>query len=361
MDFFLSHSSLEQSKQVSPQPCSILTTNMSSKLIVVVGATGLQGGSVARHFAKMSGWKVRGITRNPDKPSNAPLRDLGIDLVFADLNDPASLDKAFQGANVIFANTDFWQFLNDPSTYAEAEKQGRYPNQIAEDLEVQQGKNAADAAARHAGTLDRFVWSTLSDIKKWSKGEFAWNLHFNSKAAVTDYIKESHPDLAAKTSYLQVGMYLQNWKMNPGLRPKKESDGTFTMNIPKDMDHYIGAPLVDPSHDTGFFVEALVREPAGANMIGCAKSMTFGDLWRTWAKIQGVELKIQDREIDFGKMPEFLAWEFKDGFNAWRKLGFAGGDPEAKGCEELGVDMNKLTDIEEWVRKEDFSSLLEGK
>ena len=81
---------------------------MSEKLIVVIGVTGTQGGSVARIFAKEPGWKVRGITRDVSKPSNGALRDLGIELVQADLDDPASLERAFKGANVVFSVTDFW-------------------------------------------------------------------------------------------------------------------------------------------------------------------------------------------------------------------------------------------------------------
>jgi uncharacterized protein YbjT (DUF2867 family) len=80
---------------------------MSTRLIVVVGATGNQGGSVARLFAKEPGWRVRGITRNPEKLSNSYLREAGVEMVAADLDDPASLEKAFEGANAIFAVTDF--------------------------------------------------------------------------------------------------------------------------------------------------------------------------------------------------------------------------------------------------------------
>lgn len=81
---------------------------MPEKLIVVVGVTGVQGGSVARLYAREPGWKVRGITRDVSKPSNEALRELGIELVQADLDDPASLEKAFEGANVVFSVTDFW-------------------------------------------------------------------------------------------------------------------------------------------------------------------------------------------------------------------------------------------------------------
>ncbi|KAM0716694.1 hypothetical protein Q7P37_008139 [Cladosporium fusiforme] len=333
---------------------------MSSKLIVVLGATGIQGGSVARHYASIPGWRVRGITRNPDKPSNASLRDSGIELVKADLDDPSSLDAAFQGADVIFANTDFWQFMSDPSTqqsiFSESEKSGKYPNQVAFDREIQQGKNAANAAAK-ISTLERYIWSTLSDTKKWTKGELVWNLHFDSKAAVADYIRSDLPELAAKTSFLQVGMYVQNWKMNPALRPAKQANGTFTMNLPKSFAN-MPAPFVDPTADTGLFVESLLASPVGGIMIGYSKEMPYAEFWRLWARVQGVELEILDREMDFGGLPEWLQWEFRDSFGYAVRFGFAGGDPEAKGAEAFGVDLSRTTDLEEWIRKEDWSLIL---
>lgn len=335
----------------------LATLNMSSKLIVVIGATGLQGGSVARLFASKPGWRVRGITRNPDKQSNAALRDLGIEIVAGDLEDPASLDKAFEGANVIFANTDFWQWLNEPSTYATAAETGRKPNQVAYDREVQQGKNTVDVAAKHASHLDLFIWSTLSDTKKWSKGEFTWNLHFDSKAAIDQYLKDTQPSLAAKTSYVQIGMYVQNWKGNAALRPQKQADGTFIMNMPKAWETK-PAPLVDPSHDTGLFVEALVNAPARSKMLGFCKQFAYGDFWRLWARVHNMKLEIHDRELDFADMPDWLQIEFKEAFEYSIKYDFTGGDSEVKDPEELGVDVSRLTDLEEWIRKEDFSSIL---
>lgn len=53
---------------------------MSPKLIVVTGATGVQGGSVARLFAQSPDWRVRGITRNPDDPEVKKPEDAGVEM-----------------------------------------------------------------------------------------------------------------------------------------------------------------------------------------------------------------------------------------------------------------------------------------
>ncbi len=181
--------------------------------------TSSKGGSVAKVFQKESGWKIRGITRDPDKASNKSLRDAGVELVAADLDDPTSLKHAFAGANAIFGVTDFWQFmwafLKDPAAQKTAADQGKTLNQMACDRELQQGKNLIDAVATVGPSLERFVLSTLSETKKWSKGKYTWNYHFDGKAEMVNYLKATHPDLAAKTSYLQVGIFMANWQMAP--------------------------------------------------------------------------------------------------------------------------------------------------
>lgn len=66
-----------------------------AKTIVVCGATGGLGGSVARHLLK-EGWKVRGITRNKDSAGAKALVEAGAELASADYDDVASLEAAFQ-------------------------------------------------------------------------------------------------------------------------------------------------------------------------------------------------------------------------------------------------------------------------
>jgi uncharacterized protein YbjT (DUF2867 family) len=61
---------------------------MSKKKILVFGATGAQGGSVARNLLDRGRFDVRAFTRNPDSPAAQKLRDLGAEVVKGDLDDP---------------------------------------------------------------------------------------------------------------------------------------------------------------------------------------------------------------------------------------------------------------------------------
>lgn len=57
-------------------------------LVLVTGATGAQGGSVARHLLRSGRWAVRAVTRDPRSAAAAALTALGADVVACDLTDP---------------------------------------------------------------------------------------------------------------------------------------------------------------------------------------------------------------------------------------------------------------------------------
>lgn len=82
---------------------------MAKKIIVVIGATGNQGSSVANTFLGLPEWHVRALTRNPSSDASELLAAKGAEVVQGDLAEPSSLAKAFENANAIFLNTDFWE------------------------------------------------------------------------------------------------------------------------------------------------------------------------------------------------------------------------------------------------------------
>jgi uncharacterized protein YbjT (DUF2867 family) len=75
---------------------------MSTIKILVTGATGQQGGALARLLLKR-GHSVRAITRNPTSENASRLQHSGAELFKGDFNDPASLKKAALGMDAVFA------------------------------------------------------------------------------------------------------------------------------------------------------------------------------------------------------------------------------------------------------------------
>ena len=69
---------------------------LSPKLVVVVGATGGQGGSVIKRLLADGIYQLRGITRNPQSKSSQELTAKGVEMVTADINDLESIVAAFK-------------------------------------------------------------------------------------------------------------------------------------------------------------------------------------------------------------------------------------------------------------------------
>lgn len=140
-------------------------------------------------------------------------------MVCADVDDPESLKAAFKGADVIFGNTAFSLAFANPTAEDIARlKPDQSVREWCYETEVQQGKNIVDAVATVDG-LELFIWSTLSDATKWSNGKYKGIYHFDSKAAVVEYLEEKYPVVAKKTSLMQMGLFINNWKWGQAAVP----------------------------------------------------------------------------------------------------------------------------------------------
>ena len=111
----------------------------STRVILVAGATGTQGGAVAREL-NARGYRVRGLTRNPGSERSRALTALGIEMVEGDFDDAESLDRALTGAYGAFSVQQY--------------------RGVGVDGEIRQGKAFADAAKR-AG-VQHFVYTSVA-------------------------------------------------------------------------------------------------------------------------------------------------------------------------------------------------------
>ncbi|KAJ9667037.1 hypothetical protein H2201_002871 [Coniosporium apollinis] len=327
------------------------------KLIVIVGITGNQGASVADAFIDEPGWKIRGISRDPSKASSKVWSDKGVEMVAGDLDNLESLQTAFKGANVIFGVTDFWQAIGNPKNHQKAAERGVTINEVAYEIEVQQGKNIVDAAAMTLNTLDRFVLSTLSHAKKWSGGKTQWNLHFDAKWAAVDYLKETYPELLKKTSLLQVALFMTNWQSGGAMAPQKQADGTYILSLPTKA--HAKLPMVNPRVDVGPLTKALVQAEPGKNLLGAASVLSWTEWCELWGKKHGVTCRYEEcppEKLDEA-MPGGVGKELADMFVYFSDPGYDGGDPSVILPKDLGVDV-ELQSIQEYIDQTDFSSIL---
>src|SRR5882672_10714268 len=170
------------------------------KLIAVVGATGQQGGAVVRALQADKQFKVRALTRNPAKH-----RELGDEVVQADLTSPETLKAAFEGAHGVFLVTNFWEEGTD---------------------EVEQA-TAAVRAAKDAG-VKHLVWSTLPDVEAISGGKFHVP-HFTNKAKVDRIVKDAG---FANHTFSIAPFFYQN--LVGAMAPQQQADGSMGWALPLD-------------------------------------------------------------------------------------------------------------------------------
>ncbi|KAF2705914.1 NAD(P)-binding protein [Pleomassaria siparia CBS 279.74] len=328
------------------------------KLIVIVGITGTQGNSVAQTFLSLPGWRVRGVTRNLSSTASQTLISQGTEMVVGDSGDRPSLIAAFQDAHAIYGLTDFWGPFFSPSTATIVSAKGQTTNEAAFDIEVVHGINIAEAAAQ-IPSLERVVYSSLADVKRWSGGKYTWVYHFDGKAKVVEYIKESLPDLAKKTSYLQIGEYVTNWNNNQvSLGQKKLPDGSFVLRKPHSGDARI--PMIWVERDTGTFVKALVEAEPGKTLLGYGSLIGWREYMETWGRIVGVEAKFEQIKPEeyLKEWPENLAREVREGHLFHGEFGWHGGDPEVLHPNHFGIGG---TSVEEYIRQADWTPMLEGR
>ena len=173
----------------------------NEKLIAVIGATGQQGGGVVRALQASGQFKVRALTRNPDKH-----RELAEEVVEADLDKPGTLKAAFKGAHGVFLVTNFWA-----------------PGGTDELTQA----TAAIRAAKAAG-VKHFIWSTLPDVETISGGKF--NVpHFTGKAKIDRVVEEAG---FANHTFVIAPFYYGN--LTGMMAPQKQADGSMGWVLPLD-------------------------------------------------------------------------------------------------------------------------------
>ena len=301
-----------------------------SRLLVVFGATGQQGGSVVDYVLKefSKEYRVRGVTRDLSKPAAQALQQKGVDVVKGDVEDKESLKQVMQGAHAVFAITT--------TVYDHLLKQ----------REISQGKAMADAAV--AAGVSYFIFSTLPHAGKISGGKLQKLDHFDAKAEVEEYIR----NLPIKSAFFAPGSFMQNF--GEMMAPHPVGDGTYALyNFVKPETQL---PLIDTTGDTGKYVGAILADPEmyeGKVFSAATRLYSFDEIVQTMSKTSG-------KTVKYNKLPEsvfrgFLPPESADHliemFLFIEDYGYYG--PETKELVEHTAKQarGKLTTLEEYLVK----------
>lgn len=245
-----------------------LTLDMS-KLLVVFGATGQQGGSVVDSVLKdpelSKQYTIRALTRDVSKSGSKALQERGVDVVAADNDDKVSLRKAMQGAHAAFVNV---------ATIREAG--GR-------DAELRQGKLIADIAV--AEGLQYLIYSGSTNCTKNTDGKLTQNWIYDVKAEIEEYIRS----VPIKSIIYIPGTFMQNFHTQTVPRPV--GDGTY--NVISIHAPSTELPLIDVM-DTGKWIAGVLAQSeqyVGKNLRAATAWYTCEDIAQTMSKVTGKTIK----------------------------------------------------------------------
>ena len=294
-----------------------MKTKNNEKLIAVIGATGQQGGGVVHALQARGQFKVRALTRNPDKH-----RELAEEVVEADLDQPETLKAAFEGAHGVFLVTNFREKGTDEFKQA----------------------TAAVRAAKDVG-VQHFVWSTLPNVEAISGGKFDVP-HFTGKAKIDRIVKEAgfpHHTFVIAPGYYQnfVGF----------LAPQKQADGSVGWALPLDPD--VRCLHMGDIRELGNIVAGAFAHPDEAGNGECLPLV--GD-FMSFNEIIGT-LNRQGHKFSFKKVPKEVfaalfpgAAELAEMFSYWEVHTYLGSDSSDRIALANKIAGRQPTKFSTWTR-----------
>ncbi|MBW8684727.1 NmrA/HSCARG family protein [Chitinophaga rhizophila] len=289
---------------------------MEKKIIAVVGATGLQGRGVVNALKKEGSFRVRSITRNPDK-----YQGKADEVVQGDLMDIESLTNAFRDAYGVFVVTNFWEGAD----------------------ELAQGYIAVEAARK--ANVNHFVWSTLPNVEKISSGRF--NVpQFTGKAKVDEIVKNAG---FANYTFVQPPCYFQNFLGQ--MAPPQQQDGTIGWSLPIDPTKKV-IHMADIS-DLGKVVAGVFLNPEkvgkGSYLSLSAELNSFNDILEAF--------KANGKEYSFNQvLPEVFSSFFEGAGAVAELLGYyeaytyMGPNSEAQIQMAKEISIAPFISLNEWIK-----------
>ena len=278
-----------------------------TKIIAVVGATGAQGAGLVHAIQNdpSGGFRARAITRNVDSEKARALAGLGAEVVAADVDDPESLKRAFEGAYGAYCVTFFWEHFSP-------EKEMAHVRAMAE-------------AARDAG-VQHVIWSTLEDTRRWVALDDDRMPTLMEKYKVPHFDAKGESDaifgeLGVPTTYLLTSFYWDNL-IHFGMGPQRGEDGKLAFNMPMGDKRMPGIA----AEDIGRSAYQIFKR--GGELIG--KTVGIAGEHPTGAEMAAALTEALGEEVVYNAVP----------FDVYRGLGFPG-------AEDLGNMFQFTHDFEE--------------
>lgn len=277
----------------------------SNQTILVIGATGNQGGAVARHLLERGKFAVRALVLNENKPAAQALKQSGAELFKGDLNERTSLDSALEGVFGVFSVQGVQDGL---------------------DIEMRQGKTVADAAK--AAGIEHLVYSSVGGAER--KSGVA---HFDSKFQIEEHIRAA----GLPHTILRPVFFFFNYNR---LRPMIE-DGTLTYPLDPDV------KLQQLSEEDYGKIAAEVFE-CPAEFLN--REIEVASVELTMTETAAAFSRVAGKKVEYRQIP-FEAFEQKAGRETTTMFQWFENSGYAADLGELKREFFAPTDLESYLRE----------
>jgi uncharacterized protein YbjT (DUF2867 family) len=285
-----------------------------SKLVLVTGATGNQGGAVVEALLTR-GHQVRGLTRNSTSPAANRLRQQGVEIAVGDFTDHDSLVRAARGADAVFAMST--------------------PFEQGAQVETAQGITITDAAK--AAGVAHFIYTSVASANRATGIS-----HFDSKYEVEKHLQASGVPYTIVAPVYFMDNLLQPWSL-PSLR-----QGKLAIALPASRSLQQIAAV-----DIGAFVTAVIER--GDTVFGRRFDIAGDEL--TGKEAAAILSKVTGREVNYEGFPPENLRALGEGavlmFEWFDSTGYAA---DIKSLRRDFPEVKWHT-FEEWARKQDWSVL----
>ncbi len=286
----------------------------SNQIILVTGATGNQGGMVARHLLQRGKFTVRALVREQNKPEAQALKQAGAELAEGDFSDRASLDRALQGVSGIFSMQDF---------------------RDGTETEIREGKAVADASK--AAGIQHFVYSSVGSAERNTGIP-----HFDSKFQLEEYIRA----IELPYTILRPVFFFYNYNM---MRPMVEN-GTLPQPLSPDT------KLQQLSEeDYGAMVAEVFERPSdflNRELEVASVDMTMTEIAAAFSRVLGKPVNYQ--QIPFEAFEQQAGEEVTIMYRWFENVGYAAD------LAQLEREFAKLSDFESYLRARGWAKPVES-
>jgi uncharacterized protein YbjT (DUF2867 family) len=284
----------------------------AEQIILVTGATGNQGGAIARQLLQRGRFKVRAMVRDQNKPAAQALQQAGADLVKGDFSDRASLDRALQGVYGVFSIQTFL-------------KEGGL------DAEVRDGKAVADAAK--AADIQHFVYSSVGSAERNTGIP-----HFDSKFQVEEYMRS----LNLPYTILRPVFFFYNYN---GMRSMVEAGTLFQPLSPETKLQQLS------EEDYGAMVAEVFERPADfmhREIELASVEMTMPEIAAAFSHVLGKPVNYQ--QIPFEAFEQQAGEEVTIMFRWFENVGYAANFAELKRDFPAPIDFEAYLRDQGWAK-----------